>query len=69
VQGAAAHAGIGAAELNELAATIRRDIFLDNPNVAWDSVAGMEDAKKLLKEAVVMPVKYPQFFTGLLAPW
>lgn len=29
----------------------------------------MKDAKKLLKEAVVMPHKYPQFFTGLLSPW
>merc|ERR1712093_900064 len=28
-----------------------------------------ENAKSLLKEAVVMPLKYPQLFTGLLAPW
>jgi SpoVK/Ycf46/Vps4 family AAA+-type ATPase len=24
----------------------------------------LEEAKKLLKEAVVMPIKYPEFFTG-----
>jgi katanin p60 ATPase-containing subunit A1 len=24
---------------------------------------------RILKEAVVMPVKYPQLFTGLLSPW
>ena len=59
----------GTSELNELAASIQRDIYLDNPNVPWDSVAGLNEAKKLLKEAVVMPIKYPEFFTGLLAPW
>ena len=30
---------------------------------------GLDEAKRLLKEAVVMPVKYPQFFHGLLEPW
>ena len=30
----------------------------------WDAIAGLKDAKKLLKEAVVMPHKYPQFFHG-----
>jgi len=32
-------------------------------------VVSLEGAKRLLKEAVVMPVKYPQLFTGLLSPW
>ncbi len=39
----------------------------------WDDVAGLEGAKDSLKEAVILPVKFPQFFTGarparLLAP-
>jgi katanin p60 ATPase-containing subunit A1 len=29
----------------------------------------LETAKRLLKEAVVMPIKYPKYFTGLLSPW
>ena len=28
-----------------------------------------KDAKQMLKEAVVMPLRYPQLFTGLLSPW
>ena len=28
-----------------------------------------DDAKRLLKEAVVMPIKYPMLFQGLLSPW
>eukprot|EP01116_Phalansterium_solitarium_P025176 TRINITY_DN9511_c0_g1_i3.p1 TRINITY_DN9511_c0_g1~~TRINITY_DN9511_c0_g1_i3.p1 ORF type:complete len:556 (-),score=142.36 TRINITY_DN9511_c0_g1_i3:90-1757(-) len=57
------------AELRELAATITRDIFTDNPNVRWTDVAGLDEAKRVLKESVVMPVKYPELFKGILAPW
>lgn len=46
-----------------------RDIFQKNPNVRWDDIVELQDAKRLLKEAVVMPTKYPQLFTGLLSPW
>ena len=35
--------------------------------VQWDDVAGLEAAKDALKEAVILPVKYPQFFTGSAA--
>lgn len=56
-------------EMKELAHSIAKDIFSGNPNVPWDSVAGLDDAKHLLKESVVLPAKYPQFFSGLLKPW
>ena len=35
----------------------------------WDDVAGLESAKESLKEAVILPVKFPQFFTGKRKPW
>ncbi|KDO30156.1 hypothetical protein SPRG_05348 [Saprolegnia parasitica CBS 223.65] len=56
-------------ELRPLAETITREIFQKNPNVHWDNVVGLTDAKRLLKEAVVMPIRYPQLFKGLLSPW
>ena len=34
--------------------------------VQWDDVAGLEGAKDSLKEAVILPVKFPQFFTGVV---
>lgn len=34
----------------------------------WADVAGLEGAKEALKEAVILPVKYPQFFTGTTLP-
>ena len=37
--------------------------------VQWDDVAGLESAKEALKEAVILPVKFPQFFTGKRKPW
>ena len=37
--------------------------------VRWDDIVELDDAKRLLHEAVVMPIKYPQLFQGLLAPW
>jgi katanin p60 ATPase-containing subunit A1 len=48
---------------------ISRDILTKNPGTNWDSIVGLSHAKSLLKEAVVMPLKYPQLFTGLLTPW
>ncbi|CAI5990832.1 unnamed protein product [Closterium sp. NIES-64] len=46
-------------ELRELAEAVGRDIMRGNPEVTWSSVKGLGGAKQLLKEAVVMPIKYP----------
>lgn len=32
--------------------------MVEKPNVKWDDVAGLESAKGLLKEAVILPIKY-----------
>jgi SpoVK/Ycf46/Vps4 family AAA+-type ATPase len=37
-----------------------RDIIRGSPDVQWESIKGLETAKRLLKEAVVMPIKYPK---------
>lgn len=44
-------------------------IVTEKPNVKWSDVAGLESAKEALKEAVILPVKFPQFFTGKRKPW
>ena len=59
----------GSVELRDLARTISRDIYTSNPDVRFRDVSGLDEAKRLLREAVVMPVKFPQFFHGLLRPW
>uniref|UniRef100_A0A2P2L308 Katanin p60 ATPase-containing subunit n=1 Tax=Rhizophora mucronata TaxID=61149 RepID=A0A2P2L308_RHIMU len=57
------------AETRALAEGLCRDIIRGSPDVKWESIKGLENAKRLLKEAVVMPIKYPKYFTGLLSPW
>ena len=59
----------GDAELRALALSIRRDIVQERPRVAWTDVVGLNDAKRMLKEAIVLPRQYPELFTGLRAPW
>ncbi|XP_062467743.1 katanin p60 ATPase-containing subunit A-like 2 isoform X3 [Pezoporus occidentalis] len=56
-------------EMRELATVVSKDIYLHNPNVKWDDIIGLDTAKRLVKEAVVYPIRYPQLFTGILSPW
>ncbi|KAF3514696.1 hypothetical protein F2Q69_00001629 [Brassica cretica] len=49
------------AETRALAESLSRDIIRGNPNVKWESIKGLDNAKRLLKEAVVMPIKYPSY--------
>ena len=44
-------------------------ILSEKPNVSWDDVAGLETAKEALKEAVILPIKFPHLFTGKRTPW
>lgn len=44
-------------------------IITETPNVKWDDVAGLEGAKEALKEAVILPIKFPHLFTGKRTPW
>lgn len=56
-------------ELDKLRNSLGGAILEERPNVKWDDVAGLDLAKDALKEAVILPVKFPQFFTGKRKPW
>lgn len=44
-------------------------IVIQRPNVSWDDVVGLDAAKQALKEAVILPIKFPHLFTGGRTPW
>ncbi|NXO83908.1 KATL2 protein, partial [Sitta europaea] len=44
-------------EMRELAMVVSKDIYLHKPNVKWDDIIGLDAAKRLVKEAVVYPIK------------
>lgn len=37
--------------------------------VSWKDIAGLDEAKSLLQEAVVLPLIMPEFFQGIRRPW
>ena len=53
-------------ELSKLKNSLGGVILEEKPNVKWDDVAGLEGAKDALKEAVILPIQFPQFFTGVM---
>ena len=55
--------------VDPLAATsVLNEIVVSGDEVHWDDVAGLEAAKKALKEAVVYPFLRPDLFMGLREP-
>jgi len=44
-------------------------IVVEKPNIKWSDVAGLTAAKEALKEAVILPIKFPHLFTGNRKPW
>lgn len=46
----------------KLASALSQAIVTEKPNVKWDDVSGLEMAKEGLKEAVILPIRFPQLF-------
>ncbi|OBZ82635.1 Vacuolar protein sorting-associated protein 4 [Choanephora cucurbitarum] len=56
-------------DMKKIRASLTNAILTEKPNVKWDDVAGLEGAKEALKEAVILPIKFPHLFTGQRKPW
>ena len=50
--------------LGDLVDLLERDIVQKNPDTHWDDIADLHEAKRLLEEAVVLPMWMPDFFKG-----
>lgn len=56
-------------EKKKLQSKLEGAIVVLKPDVKWSDVAGLEGAKEALKEAVILPIKFPHLFTGKRIPW
>lgn len=52
-----------------LVESLEKDILQRNPSIPWNDVAGLNEAKAILQEAVVLPIIMPEFFKGIRRPW
>ncbi|KAF8925393.1 Vacuolar protein sorting-associated protein 4 [Haplosporangium gracile] len=57
------------ADTKKLKGALAGAILSEKPNVKWSDVAGLDAAKESLKEAVILPIKFPHLFTGNRVPW
>ncbi|OLD32047.1 MAG: AAA family ATPase [Thaumarchaeota archaeon 13_1_40CM_2_39_13_2] len=51
--------------LKEVTPSGMREVFIENPDVSWDEVGGLEAVKRELQEAVEWPMKYPTLYSKL----
>lgn len=56
-------------EDTKLLSGIEGAVIGEKPNVLWSDVAGLENAKNALMEAVILPIQYPNLFVGLCERW
>ncbi len=74
VGGGAAHKAKGdkdddSKEKDKMVSAMESAIVKERPNIHWEDVAGLFAAKEALKEAVILPIKFPQLFVGNRKPW
>eukprot|EP01103_Thecamoeba_quadrilineata_P005279 TRINITY_DN150_c0_g3_i1.p1 TRINITY_DN150_c0_g3~~TRINITY_DN150_c0_g3_i1.p1 ORF type:complete len:427 (-),score=93.68 TRINITY_DN150_c0_g3_i1:126-1406(-) len=55
-------------EKTKMRGALEGAILKEKPNVAWDDVAGLFQAKTEIKEAVILPTKFPHLFQGKRKP-
>lgn len=61
--------GTGDKDNDKFRGSLSQAIVKEKPNIKWEDVAGLEQAKQTLKEAILLPVKFPDIFVGIRKPW
>ncbi|ENN72251.1 vacuolar protein sorting-associated protein 4 [Dendroctonus ponderosae] len=56
-------------EKKKLQSKLEGAIVVEKPHVKWSDVAGLDAAKEALKEAVILPIRFPHLFSGKRVPW
>ena len=63
-----AEAGVSSEE-QELIDMISGTIVTESPNVKWNDIAGLDNVKQAVREAIVLPIAKPELFIGARRPW
>ncbi|HVO77274.1 MAG TPA: AAA family ATPase, partial [Methanomassiliicoccales archaeon] len=53
--------------LREMQPSALREVLIERPNLHWEDIGGLEDAKRELREAVEWPLKYGAIFDHMHA--
>ncbi len=53
----------------QLIEMLEQEVVETNPNVSFDDIADLENAKKTLQETVFLPLIIPDFFKGIRRAW
>ncbi len=48
--------------LKEVYPSALREVYIEVPNIKWEQIGGLEEAKRELREAVELPIKRPEVF-------
>jgi len=57
------------ADEQEMIDQITSTIVTESPDVNWIDIAGLQNCKQALREAIVLPMVKPELFTGARKPW
>ena len=68
VDDSSAETGVSSEE-QELIDMISGTIVTESPKVNWEDIAGLDNVKQALREAIVLPIAKPELFTGARRPW
>lgn len=56
-------------DLKDLASLIKQEIILDDQKITFENIIGISNAKNIINEALLLPVKHPDLFNDILDPW
>jgi len=51
--------------LKGISPSAMREVFVEVPDITWDSVGGLEDTKERLRETIQWPLEYPDVFESM----
>ena len=51
--------------INDIIPAGMREVFIENPDISWEEIGGLQDVKQKLQEAIEWPLKHPILFSNM----